>query len=187
MTHKFIRVNNIADKKYIQLTGSNKAFPKSHRPSKKTQELGMGNLASSHWPGEWKSLVTALWCLLNFKIRPYAEESTHFRHRCWSNWIASDLEAPYLRSGSHNDQGCYANSKGEKAINGLNPAIKNNNGQNDKMSIRVHSSTFILVVSHLLGLKTHYKRSTINLVSTQSWWVIYPKINHTTTTDQYNF
>lgn len=158
MTHKFIRVNNIADKKYIQLTGSNKAFPKSHRPSKKTQELGMGNLASSHWPGEWKSLVTALWCLLNLKIRPYAEESTHFRHRSWSNWTASDLEAPHLRSGSHNDQGCYANSKGEKVINGLNPAIKNNNGQNDKMSIRVYSGTFILVVtnSHLLGLKTHY-------------------------------
>lgn len=42
MTHKFIRVSNIADKKYIKFKGSNKAFPKSHRPSKKTQELGMG-------------------------------------------------------------------------------------------------------------------------------------------------
>lgn len=42
MTHKFIRVNNIVDKKYIKLKGSNKAFPKSQRPSKKTQEPGMG-------------------------------------------------------------------------------------------------------------------------------------------------
>lgn len=59
----------------------------------------------------------ALDCLPKFKCEPFAEHTSHFRHRIWRNHGRTDLEASTLSISSYRMGRNYSRCQGIKAIN----------------------------------------------------------------------
>lgn len=163
-THKFIRVNNIADKNTYNLNEAIKLSPRVidhlRKPKSRAWEtwLWVTGQESGRDSQNNIGIVTALWWLL--KTRPYAEESTHFRRRTWTNWIARDLEDPSLALVLTVIKGAMQTQREKKQSMVWTQLSRTTTTTmaRMKMSLRVHGGTFISVVtnSRLLGLKAHY-------------------------------